>query len=73
MNKPRNLRDVQKFTGFLASPSRFLSWLGKKAIPLYQLMKKTDKFIWTPKADEAFKDLKRMLSIALVLVAPIEK
>src|SRR3954471_14758575 len=41
-NKPRNLKDVQKFTGCLASLSQFLSWLGEKAIPLYQLMKKTD-------------------------------
>ena len=73
MNKPRNLKDVQKFTGCLASLSRFLSRLGEKAIPLYQLMKKTDNITWTPKADEAFKDLKRMLSIAPVLAAPIEK
>src|SRR3954465_14415574 len=73
MNKPRNLKDVQKFTGCLASLSRFLSRLGEKAIPLYQLMKKTDKFVWTDQADEAFKDLKRMLSIAPVLAAPIEK
>ena len=73
MNKPRNLKDVQKFTSCLASLSRFLSRLGEKAIPLYQLMKKMDKFIWTPKADEAFKELKRMLSTAPVLAAPIEK
>src|SRR3954464_6652423 len=73
MNKPINLKDVQKFTGCLASLSRFLSRLGEKAIPLYQLMKKTDKFIWTPKEDEAFKDLKRMMSTAPVLAAPIEK
>src|SRR3954464_13625362 len=36
-------------------------------------MKKTDKFVWTEQADEAFKDLKRMLSTAPVLAAPIEK
>src|SRR4051812_23430365 len=60
MNKPRNLRDVQKFTGCLASQSRFLNQLGEKAIPLYQLMKKTYKFTWTPQEDEAFKELKHM-------------
>ena len=64
---------MQNFTGCLASLSRFLSRLGEKAIPLYQLMKKTDKFIWTPQVDEAFKDLKCMLSTAPVLAAPIEK
>ena len=36
-------------------------------------MKKTDKFVWTPQADEAFRDLKRMLSTAPVLAAPTEK
>ena len=36
-------------------------------------MKKTDKFVWTNQADEAFKDLKRMLSTAPVLATPIEK
>src|SRR3954471_15354997 len=73
MRKPINLKEVQKFTGCLASLSRFVSRLGEKAIPLYQLLKKTDKFAWTPKADEAFKELKRMLSTAPVLAALIEK
>src|SRR4051812_13768116 len=36
-------------------------------------MKKTDKFVWTDQADEAFKELKRTLSTAPVLAAPIEK
>jgi len=72
MSKPRNLKDVQKFTGCLASLSQFLSRLGEKAIPLYQLMKK-GKFVWSEQADEAFKDLKRMLSTAPVLAAPVEK
>ena len=69
----KNLKDVQKFTGCLASLSRFPSRLGEKAIPLYQLMKKTEKFTWTPQADEAFKQLKRMLSTAPALAAPAEK
>ena len=73
MERPKNLRDVQKFTGCLASLSRFLSRLGEKAIPLYQLMKKTEKFSWTPQADEAFEQLKRVLSTAPVLAAPAEK
>src|ERR1041384_5433118 len=73
MEQPKNLKKVQKFTACLASLSRFLSRLGEKAIPLYQLMKRTEKFTWTPQADEAFKELKRMLSTAPILAAPIEK
>ena len=40
---------------------------------LYQLMKKTSPFEWNGKADEAFQDLKRMLSTAPVLAALAEK
>ena len=50
MQPPRSLLGVQKFTGCLASLSRFISRLGEKALPLYQLMKKTDKFSWTSSA-----------------------
>ena len=48
MELPKCLNDVQKFTGCLASLSRFVCRLGEKALPLYQLMKKADKFTWTP-------------------------
>jgi hypothetical protein len=61
---------VQKFAGCLASLSRFVSRLGKKAMPLYQLMKKTDHFVWSQRAEDAFNDLKRALSTAPILVAP---
>src|SRR3954469_19949714 len=73
MDQPKNLKQVQKFIGCLASLSRFLSRLGEKAIPLYQLMKKTEKFTWTPQANVAFKELKRMLSTTPILVDPTEK
>ena len=36
-------------------------------------MKNIEKFSWSPQADEAFKQLKRMLSTAPVLAAPTEK
>jgi hypothetical protein len=70
LEPPTQLRDVQKFAGCLASLSRFVSRLGEKAMPLYQLMKKTDHFIWSQCADDAFNDLKRALSTAPVLAAP---
>jgi hypothetical protein len=53
-----NLKEVQKFTGCLASLSRFISRLGEKALLLYQLMKKFDIFVWTTQVDAAFKELK---------------
>jgi hypothetical protein len=69
--EPRTkLREMQKFAGCFASLSRFVSRLGEKAMPLFQLMKKMDHFVWSQRADEAFKDLKRALSTAPILAAP---
>src|SRR3954469_7563736 len=73
MELPRCLNDVQKFTGCLASLSRFVCRLGGKALPIYQLMKKSDKFIWTPQADNAFHELKKMSVTAPILASPLSK
>jgi hypothetical protein len=70
LEPPTQLRNMQKFAGCLASLSRFISRLGEKAMPLYQLMKKTDHFVRSQHADEAFNDLKRALSTAPILAAP---
>jgi hypothetical protein len=40
MSPIRDLRGVQKVTGCLAALSRFILRLGKKALPLYRLLKK---------------------------------
>src|SRR4051812_20846749 len=73
MELPKTLNDVQKFTGCLASLSRFVSRLGEKALPLYQLMKKSDKFTWTQQADSAFHELKEMLATTPILASPLSK
>ena len=73
MKLPETVRDVQKFTGCLATLSRFISRLGEKAMPLYQLMKKSEAFQWSPQDDAAFHDLKKMLGSALILASPMPK
>jgi hypothetical protein len=45
ISQPNDLKDVQRLTGCVAAVSRFISRLGEKALPLYKLMKKSDKFI----------------------------
>jgi len=64
------LKDVQRLTGCIAAVSRFVSRLGERAAPLYKLLKKTKKFVWTDKAEAALQDLKAVLSSALILPAP---
>ena len=63
------INDVQRLAGRIAALSR----LGEKAIPLYQMMKKTDNFVWSDAANTAFEDLKRQLAEPPVLAAPIDK
>ena len=57
--KPKCINDVQRLAGRVAALSRFISRLGEKVIPLYQMLRKIDHFIWSPTTDEAFEDLKR--------------
>src|SRR3954463_3826981 len=71
--KPACINDVQRLAGRIAALSRFISSLGEKAIPLYQMLKKTDKFIWSDAANAAFEDLKRQLTEPPLLVAPVDK
>jgi hypothetical protein len=74
MGKPTKLHDVQKLAGRVAALSRFVARLGEKVLPFYALMKKLDdKFEWTEEADAAFAQLKKVLSMPPVLVAPKEK
>jgi len=70
MGPIRDVKGVQKVTGCLAALSRFISWLGEKALPLYRLLKKAKRFSWTPEAEEALNNLKKTLTSAAVLVPP---
>src|SRR5881394_1418169 len=73
MNSPTALKDVQKLTGCTAALSRFISRLGKWAMPFYRLLKKQHKFQWTPKVQQAFDELKKFLTKPPMLVPPMPK
>jgi hypothetical protein len=69
----QNLKGVQKLMGCLASLSHFISRLDEKGLPLYHLLKKSEHFSSTPKAQEALDKLKTLLSKAPILVPPSER
>ena len=71
--KPTCINDVQRLAGRVAALSRFISRLGEKAMPLYQMMKKMDDFVWSDAANSAFEDLKKQLAEPPVLATPVEK
>jgi hypothetical protein len=66
----RDLKGVQKVLGCLAVLSHFISRLGEKGLPLYQLLKKHEGFSWTVEAQEALDKLKATLSHAPILMPP---
>ena len=56
--------------GCLAALSHFISCLGKKGLPLYRLLRKLERFSWTPEVKEALAKLKALLTHPPVLLPP---
>jgi hypothetical protein len=70
MRPPRNLKEMQRLVGCMASLGCFIARSGEKALPFFKLMKRTGKFEWTPKANKAFAKLKKYLTSPPIMVAP---
>jgi hypothetical protein len=47
-----------------------MSHLGERGMPFYKLLKKVDRFQWTPEAQEALEALKKLLTTPPVLKPP---
>ena len=45
----------------MAALSHFISWLGKKGLPFFKLLKATEKLTWSKDTDKAFIELKPAL------------
>src|SRR3954465_1414906 len=73
MQEPVNIKGVQQLTGRLAAPSRFISRLGERTLPFYQLLRKGEKFEWTKEAHKAFAYLKKTLLTPPILAVPTER
>jgi hypothetical protein len=70
MGPIKDLKGVQRVMGCLVALSRFISRLGEKGLPLYRLLRKAERFTWTPEAEEALGNLKALLTNAPILVPP---
>jgi ribonuclease HI len=70
MDPIKDLKGVQRVMGCLAALSRFISRLGERGLPLYRLLRKTERFTWTPEAEEALRNLKALLTNAPIPVPP---
>ena len=70
MGPIQNVKGVQQITGCLAALSRFVSRLGEQGLPLYRLLKKAGRFLWTSEAQEALDGVKWLLMKPSILVPP---
>jgi hypothetical protein len=68
MGPIKDLKGVQRVMGCLEALSRFISSLGKKGLPLYRLLRKAERFTWTPEAEGALGNLKALLTNVPILV-----
>src|ERR1043165_3472478 len=73
MLEPSDVKRVQHLTRRLAALSHFISRLGERTLPFYQLLRKGEKFEWTEEARQAFADLKKTLSTPPILAVPKER
>lgn len=64
---PTNLKQLQRFLGFADFYRRFIRNYSRLAAPLTALTSTSSPFHWSPKAESAFRDLKRRFTSAPIL------
>ncbi|XP_071921887.1 uncharacterized protein [Coffea arabica] len=68
--QPETPTEVRSFLGLASYYRRFIKDFLKIAGPMTELTKKGNKFIWTPKCESSFRELKKRLTSAPALVLP---
>jgi hypothetical protein len=68
--QPSNVSEVRSFLGMAGYYSRFIKGFSSIARPMVELLKKDNKFAWTPKCEESFQIIKKKLMTAPVLTLP---
>jgi hypothetical protein len=65
--QPSNVSEIQSFLRMAGYYRRFIKGFSSIAKPLTKLLKKENKFVWTPKCEESFQDTKKKLTTTPVL------
>ncbi|MCO5604577.1 hypothetical protein L7F22_058745 [Adiantum nelumboides] len=68
--EPCNVHELRSFLGMCSYYRRFIRDFSRIARPLYDLTKKKGKYVWTPKENTAFMQLKAKLMTQPLLVLP---
>ena len=67
---PKCVKDIQKFLGLVNYYRQFIESFASIARPLYDMVKKDQKWDWTEKQEKAFRELKGRFTKEPVLAAP---
>ena len=70
MNSPSNIKEVQRFLGMCGFYCKHIKDYAKIAVPLTNLLRQREPFMWTPECQKGFGELKSSLTSALVLIKP---
>jgi hypothetical protein len=68
--QPSNVSETQSFLGMAGYYRRFIKGFSSIERPMTELLKKDNKFIWTPKCEESFQIIKKKLTTTPVLTLP---
>jgi len=68
--QPKNVKDIRKFLGLANYYRRFIKDFARIARPMNVLTWKDEKWWWEEAQQKVFKELKRIFTSKLVLVAP---
>ncbi|MCI57947.1 IPP transferase, partial [Trifolium medium] len=58
-NTPESVAEIRSFLGLAGYYRRFIEGFSKLAMPLTQLTRKNQSFVWDKKCEESFQELKR--------------
>nr|AAT77831.1 putative pol polyprotein [Oryza sativa Japonica Group] len=68
--QPKTVTQIRSFLGLAGYYQRFIENFSKIARPMTQLLKKEEKFVWSPQCEKAFQTLKERLVSSPVLILP---
>ncbi|WVZ58663.1 hypothetical protein U9M48_008906 [Paspalum notatum var. saurae] len=66
-DRPETVTEIQSFLGLAGYYRCFIKDFSKIAKPMTSLTKKNAKFVWGPKCEDGFRELKKLLTTAPVL------
>jgi len=73
MRSPKNLKEIQQLVGRLTSLARFLPKLTKRIRLILKIKKKQTADKWDDRCEEAFQEIKGMISSPPIMSRPMEE